>query len=68
MIDLEDKLKNFLLWLQRILAHFPVVKEDGSVEMFIGYRIQHNTARGPIEGGKGGVRVDPNDGIYLHPM
>ncbi len=58
LIDLDEGIKNFLLWPQRILTvHFPVVKEDGSVEMMVGYRVQHNTARGPA---KGGIRYHPN--------
>lgn len=35
----------------------PVVMDDGSVQVFQGYRIQHNTVRGPA---KGGVRFDKN--------
>ena len=35
----------------------PVAMDDGRIEVFIGYRVQHNIARGP---GKGGIRFDPN--------
>lgn len=40
--------------------HFliPVHMDDGSVEVFKGYRIQHNDARGP---GKGGIRFHPQE-------
>lgn len=34
----------------------PVVMDDGHTEVFEGYRVQHNTLRGP---GKGGVRFHP---------
>jgi glutamate dehydrogenase (NAD(P)+) len=34
----------------------PVVMDDGRVEVFIGYRVHHNVARGPA---KGGIRFDP---------
>ncbi|MDA1174948.1 MAG: hypothetical protein O2826_10575 [Chloroflexi bacterium] len=34
----------------------PVRMDDGSMEVFIGYRVQHNAARGPY---KGGVRFHP---------
>lgn len=39
-----------------IIVHFPVRMDDGRVEMFTGYRIQHNNALGPF---KGGFRFHP---------
>ena len=38
-------------------VNFPVVMDDGRTEMFTGYRVQHNMARGPA---KGGVRFHPD--------
>jgi glutamate dehydrogenase (NAD(P)+) len=35
----------------------PVAMDDGRIEVFIGYRVLHNIARGP---GKGGIRYDKN--------
>jgi glutamate dehydrogenase (NAD(P)+) len=35
----------------------PVRMDDGHVEVFVGWRIHHNTARGPA---KGGIRFHPN--------
>ena len=35
----------------------PVQMDDGSVEVFIGYRVTHNIARGPS---KGGIRYHPD--------
>src|SRR2546430_188986 len=35
----------------------PVERESGDVEMFTGYRVQHNIARGPA---KGGIRYHRN--------
>jgi glutamate dehydrogenase (NAD(P)+) len=35
----------------------PVPMDDGHIEVFIGYRVQHNAARGPY---KGGVRFHPH--------
>jgi glutamate dehydrogenase (NAD(P)+) len=35
----------------------PVAMDDGRIEVFIGYRVLHNIARGP---GKGGIRFDRN--------
>ncbi len=35
----------------------PVYMDDGTLEVFTGYRVQHSTARGPA---KGGIRFAPN--------
>jgi glutamate dehydrogenase (NAD(P)+) len=35
----------------------PIVMDDGHIEVFTGYRVLHNIARGP---GKGGIRFDKN--------
>jgi glutamate dehydrogenase (NAD(P)+) len=40
-----------------IVVHFPVKMDSGRVEMFTGYRVQHNNALGPF---KGGLRFHPN--------
>ncbi len=34
-----------------IMVHFPVEMDDGSYELFKGYRVQHNNALGPYKGG-----------------
>lgn len=41
---------------RELIVNFPVEMDDGSVEVFTGYRIHHNTARGPV---KGGIRYHP---------
>src|SRR5215212_11751428 len=35
---------------------FPVRMDDGTIELFTGWRVQHNLSRGP---GKGGLRYHP---------
>ena len=40
-----------------IIVNFPVLMDDGSYEMFRGYRIQHDNTLGPY---KGGMRYNPN--------
>ncbi|MBI3536203.1 MAG: Glu/Leu/Phe/Val dehydrogenase [Chloroflexi bacterium] len=40
-----------------LTVHFPVKLDNGNVEMFTGYRVHHNIARGPA---KGGIRYHPN--------
>ena len=39
-----------------IILHFPVKMDNGQVEVFTGYRVQHNNALGPY---KGGLRYHP---------
>lgn len=34
-----------------IVVHFPVKRDDGTIEVFTGYRVQHNNALGPYKGG-----------------
>src|SRR3954449_5326302 len=49
-------------------VHFPVHMDDGSVEVFTGYRVQHNLGRGPA---KGGIRYHQNvslDEVKALPM
>ena len=42
---------------REIIVHFPVTMDDGRIELFTGYRVQHSIARGP---GKGGIRYSPD--------
>src|ERR1700692_4725163 len=42
---------------REIIVHFPVVMDDGKIQLFTGYRVQHSIARGP---GKGGIRYAPD--------
>jgi len=41
---------------REITVHIPVQMDDGRLELFTGYRVQHSTARGPA---KGGIRYAP---------
>ncbi len=41
---------------REIIVHFPVTMDDGRIEIFTGFRVQHSIARGP---GKGGIRYTP---------
>ena len=42
---------------REIIVHIPVNMDDGTLEVFDGYRVQHSIARGPC---KGGVRFGPH--------
>src|SRR5579864_9213605 len=41
---------------RELIVNFPVRMDNGDVEMFTGYRVQHNITRGPA---KGGIRFSP---------
>ncbi len=41
---------------REVIVHFPVTMDDGHIEMFTGFRVQHSQARGPA---KGGIRYSP---------
>ena len=36
---------------REIIVHIPVGMDDGRIEVFTGYRVQHSIARGPAKGG-----------------
>jgi glutamate dehydrogenase (NAD(P)+) len=36
---------------RELTVNFPVTMDDGRVEVFTGYRVQHNLSRGPAKGG-----------------
>jgi glutamate dehydrogenase (NAD(P)+) len=42
---------------KRLIVNFPVVMDSGAVQVFEGYRVQHNASRGPT---KGGIRYHPD--------
>ncbi len=52
VLGLEDAMRLILSHCQRELTvNFPVEMDDGSVQVFTGYRVQHNTGPGPTKGG-----------------
>lgn len=57
LLSLSPGLRGVLRVPQRELAvNFPVKRDDGSIQIFQGYRVQHNLSRGPT---KGGIRYHP---------
>jgi len=51
-LSLDPGLRRVLREPRRELTvHFPVKMDDGSVQVFTGYRVQHNVGRGPAKGG-----------------
>lgn len=56
-LSLDPGLRRVLRSPQReITVRFPVLLDDGTVDVLTGYRVQHNIARGPA---KGGLRYHP---------
>jgi glutamate dehydrogenase (NAD(P)+) len=56
--DISSNLWKILCFPERALeVSVPVTRDDGTVEVFTGYRIQYNSARGPC---KGGIRYHPD--------
>ncbi|HEY8757887.1 MAG TPA: Glu/Leu/Phe/Val dehydrogenase [Candidatus Limnocylindria bacterium] len=56
-LHLDPNMRGILRECQRELTvHFPVRMQEGAVKVFTGFRVQHNTSRGP---GKGGIRYHP---------
>ncbi|KKL48676.1 hypothetical protein LCGC14_1584980 [marine sediment metagenome] len=58
IIDLNPNTLKYLKRVERsLIVYLPVVMDDGSLEIFEGYRVHHSTLRGPA---KGGLRYSPN--------
>jgi glutamate dehydrogenase (NAD(P)+) len=57
-LDLEPSMRHVLENAKRqLIVSIPVKMDGGDVQVFEGYRVQHNIARGPA---KGGIRYHPN--------
>jgi glutamate dehydrogenase (NAD(P)+) len=51
-LDLDPGMRLVLREPRReFTCHFPVHMDDGTVQVFTGYRVQHNLGRGPAKGG-----------------
>ncbi|MEP0848481.1 MAG: Glu/Leu/Phe/Val dehydrogenase [Phycisphaerae bacterium] len=58
LMELNPNIRKILSnTMNEIVVHFPVRMDDGRVEVFTGYRVQHNNALGPY---KGGLRFHPS--------
>ena len=57
-LNLDEGVWKVLRYPNReIILHIPVAMDDGRLEVFTGFRVQHSIARGPA---KGGVRYAPD--------
>ena len=58
IMDLDHNLRERLKLPQRsLIVSLPVRMDDGRVEVYTGYRVQHDSSRGPS---KGGIRYHPD--------
>jgi glutamate dehydrogenase (NAD(P)+) len=58
LLDLDPNIYRILRYPTReMTVYIPTLMDDGHYEVFIGYRVQHNFARGPA---KGGIRYAPD--------
>ena len=58
LLKLDDGIWKVLRYPTReIIVHIPVQMDNGTIEVFTGYRVQHSMARGPA---KGGIRYAPD--------
>jgi glutamate dehydrogenase (NAD(P)+) len=57
LMALDSEIRKILTQTtNEIIVNFPVTMDDGRIQMFTGYRVQHNNALGPY---KGGLRFHP---------
>ena len=58
LLRLDDGMRKVLRCpAAELSVNFPVTLDDGRIEVFKGYRVQHSIARGPA---KGGIRFAPD--------
>jgi glutamate dehydrogenase (NAD(P)+) len=58
ILNLDEGLHQVLAHpVRQVIVNFPVVLDNGEVQVFEGYRVQHNISRGPT---KGGIRFHPD--------
>lgn len=55
--DLADYVDTLKRPKRALIVDVPIIMDDGSIQHFEGYRVQHNLSRGP---GKGGIRYHPD--------
>jgi glutamate dehydrogenase (NAD(P)+) len=61
LMGLDDTTHELLRWpLREFHVRIPVKMDDGTIQIFEGFRVQYNDARGPT---KGGIRFHPAETI-----
>jgi glutamate dehydrogenase (NAD(P)+) len=58
LLDIDRGLYKIIRYpMREVTVYLPIVMDNGQVEVFTGYRVQHSIARGPA---KGGIRFAPD--------
>jgi len=58
LLDIDRGLYKIVRYpMREVTVYLPILRDDGQVEVFTGYRVQHSIARGPA---KGGIRFTPD--------
>ncbi len=58
LLDIDRGLYKIVRYpMREVTVYLPILREDGQIEVFTGYRVQHSIARGPA---KGGIRFAPD--------
>src|SRR5512136_2322410 len=61
VMNLDGEVRSILARpMNEVTVNFPAKMDDGRIEMFTGYRVQHNNVLGPF---KGGLRFHPSVAI-----
>lgn len=56
-LALDEEIRERCKWPKRVITvAVPLRRDDGSIEVFFGHRVQHHLTRGPV---KGGLRYHP---------
>ncbi len=59
-LGLDDAMREFLRWpMREFVVTIPLKMDDGTTKIFRGYRVQHNSARGPTKGGLRCIPMSP---------
>ena len=57
LLGVPSPMRDWLVACERVTeVALPIRRDDGEIAVFTGWRVQHNTSRGP---GKGGIRFHP---------
>ena len=57
-LGFDDGMRRMLETARKeVTVSIPLRRDDGTMELHIGHRVQHNISRGPA---KGGIRYSPN--------
>jgi glutamate dehydrogenase (NAD(P)+) len=58
LLDIDRGLYKIIRYpMREVTVYLPVLMDNGQIEVFTGYRVQHSIARGPA---KGGIRFAPD--------